>query len=1438
MTRIYTNVPSITAQASLRSNMSSLETSLQRLSTGFRINSGKDDPAGLIASEVLRSEIAGIKQGITNTERANMMVATADSAMNEISNLLNDIRGLISEAANTGAMSTEMIEANQLQVDASLEAIDRIAASTTFMGRKLLDGSLDFTTEGVDRAAINSLAINKATFGTSDIVSINLQVRQAAERAELYYNHAVAMEDVTFVVRGSKGGSPFTFAKGTTVREMAEAINLESDSTGVRAEVGQDATKGSMLVSSVGDHNDILVTAGSEGAQAGFVQIKYTLGNEQGVFVEYEESLGEGYPATINVQLQTEAWQNATAKGVDSDALYNNNALDFTANIPGEHFNNVSIHYVNGNLTDANFNSTNNTSGTAEGAYAYYSDVATNAKALIGDVNGLAAFTGVGAGGYMELTASQAGSQFNDVTIQFIHAPGILPSGQTAMAKYDDDTENPGKKVLNVYVNAGTTTFSEIKTAIDAEGTFSCNLTNMGAEAISATDCHSIGGAAGIQGNTNHSGGDAGTLFVVAKTDSTLTTPGAVHTANDIKAIFDLNDPASRGSARAASMFTVKNSLDNDGLGEISTKAFKNVFSNGVTGGSVVTTAEEVVAALNNDKLWNSYITKETLAGLLDGSLGPFYEDGIPIITAEIAPGDTGKGVVSPFQEVAYYGCPYDGTGIQFLGPTGSPNVRFVAEAGNSELAIDYESVPPLLDYSQAILNSSNPNANVVITARAKGGQNDDITIRVKHAPPNTATAQHTEGWTQYDDGVSSPEALVQFFNTNGDFIPNTAFYLTANERGDAYNNVAVNVSFNGLQQEKVVVSYNESKKIFEISLNSTASGAITMNEIIAAINAPGEDGSSKSGFTAELAYGTNYNGVDTTERDTFNNGNGDLSAIGLGTKSPITVGNTGETGGHEGGTITVYMVDTDNSGVYEGPTAQQLVDIINADDIVGNIFTARNYSSGVDAGTGKLDFTKDSNFQTDGGLAEDGVIVVHLQTDKNGLVQTTARDLVDFWNSLPPEYTSGISASLLREPGAVWDICDDTDGQGILSPTAATEECEIVTYYDIAFQGWADDPDHTFDSIAKYAQGTMTAINGADASFVLKARKPGDEYNGFTLTYLDDPNLTGKFDDNVEVNNAIDYKGLAIEVVGKNINVYLREGVTTANDIKQLIESDPLTKNLFEVLLSGTGERLVSLQDSLSTTNGGIEPPGGLNGAKLLGGLDASEFGLRIISEGYGNDALVEVIAKEGTFEMKNADGKVTETDRGQDIDALLNGVQMVAKGLNVSINTSTIGLSFSFSEGIEAGYSTSFDITGGGATFQLGPAVTTNQQITIGIQSVNTISLGGASGKLFQLKSGQSANLSKDTRLAYRIVEEAIVQVTSIRGRLGAIQRATFETNINVLNDTLEALTSAESQIRDTDFATQTSEMTRDQILVQSGIRTLGIANQIPQYVLGLLQ
>ena len=103
MTRINTNVSSLIAQKQLGRSNGQLQIALQRLSTGLRINVGKDDPAGLIASEILRSDIVATQRAISNSERANQIIATADSALGQVSALLNDIRGLVSEAANTGA---------------------------------------------------------------------------------------------------------------------------------------------------------------------------------------------------------------------------------------------------------------------------------------------------------------------------------------------------------------------------------------------------------------------------------------------------------------------------------------------------------------------------------------------------------------------------------------------------------------------------------------------------------------------------------------------------------------------------------------------------------------------------------------------------------------------------------------------------------------------------------------------------------------------------------------------------------------------------------------------------------------------------------------------------------------------------------------------------------------------------------------------------------------------------------------------------------------------------------------------------------------------------------------------------------------------------------------------------------------------------------------
>ncbi len=201
MTRINTNVSSLVAQKTLARTNADLQTSLTRLSTGLRINTGKDDPAGLIASEALRSDIVSTEKAISNSERANQVIATADSALGQVSSLLNDVRGLVTEAANTGALSDEQLAANQLQVDSSLEAINRIAATTSFQGRNLLDGSLDFiTTATANFDDVTDLDVQQANLGTTGYIDVSIAIDAAATQASITAtvpSSAVAVEATT-----------------------------------------------------------------------------------------------------------------------------------------------------------------------------------------------------------------------------------------------------------------------------------------------------------------------------------------------------------------------------------------------------------------------------------------------------------------------------------------------------------------------------------------------------------------------------------------------------------------------------------------------------------------------------------------------------------------------------------------------------------------------------------------------------------------------------------------------------------------------------------------------------------------------------------------------------------------------------------------------------------------------------------------------------------------------------------------------------------------------------------------------------------------------------------------------------------------------------------------------------------------------------------------
>ena len=297
MSRINTNVSSLYAQQGLSKSQGALNTTLQRLSTGLRINSGADDPSGLIASQQLKAEIAGITQAVSNSQRANNVIATAEGALNEVSNLLQSVKGLIVQAANSGAMSADEIKANQLQLDSAVQSITRISETTTFAGLHLIDGSLDYLTSGVDKTAISQLGISQANFGANPDLPVQLNVLTSARQANLEFTASSIANSVTLEISGNQGTQTLTFTSGTAASAIAYAINTVSDSTGVTAKMTNLTTVASGITfvsDGFGSSSFVSIQA-----QKGTFATKDTVGNPS------LRTVGRDAVATVNGALTT-----------------------------------------------------------------------------------------------------------------------------------------------------------------------------------------------------------------------------------------------------------------------------------------------------------------------------------------------------------------------------------------------------------------------------------------------------------------------------------------------------------------------------------------------------------------------------------------------------------------------------------------------------------------------------------------------------------------------------------------------------------------------------------------------------------------------------------------------------------------------------------------------------------------------------------------------------------------------------------------------------------------------------------------------------------------------------------------------------------------------------------------------------------------------------
>jgi flagellin len=170
--RINNNIAAINAHRNLVQTTTSLSSSMEKLSSGYRINRAADNPAGLVISEQFRAQIAGLNRAIDNSEGSINMIQTAEGALTELNNLLISMRELAIHAANEGFNDAAQLAADQAEIDNAIKTIDRIAANTQFGTKKLLDGTkANVATITSSNSSLVTIKESNLTTGTHSVTS-------------------------------------------------------------------------------------------------------------------------------------------------------------------------------------------------------------------------------------------------------------------------------------------------------------------------------------------------------------------------------------------------------------------------------------------------------------------------------------------------------------------------------------------------------------------------------------------------------------------------------------------------------------------------------------------------------------------------------------------------------------------------------------------------------------------------------------------------------------------------------------------------------------------------------------------------------------------------------------------------------------------------------------------------------------------------------------------------------------------------------------------------------------------------------------------------------------------------------------------------------------------------------------------------------------------
>ena len=233
---INTNVASLNSQRNLSTSQSQLNTSIQRLSSGMRINSAKDDAAGLAISDRMNSQIKGMTQATRNANDGVSMAQTAEGALSSSGDILQRVRELAVQSSNSSNSASDR-KALQTEVTQLTSELNRIANTTEFNGQKLMDGSMGTANFQVGANAGQLISMTGSNFTTSTYGNNRLD----ASSMQAATGQSNGVTTGTLTVNGSSGSKDITVAADASAKSVVANINKASGDTGVTATAKTEA---------------------------------------------------------------------------------------------------------------------------------------------------------------------------------------------------------------------------------------------------------------------------------------------------------------------------------------------------------------------------------------------------------------------------------------------------------------------------------------------------------------------------------------------------------------------------------------------------------------------------------------------------------------------------------------------------------------------------------------------------------------------------------------------------------------------------------------------------------------------------------------------------------------------------------------------------------------------------------------------------------------------------------------------------------------------------------------------------------------------------------------------------------------------------------------------------------------------------------------------